>query len=124
MVGVGNEDRMRELALGFGFLRGKNVPHFGLAAHDFAGSSLFEALCSAPMRFEFRHGSSWLKTAFGQRFSVYRVGVRAASGRSNPEVTGCRLQVAECLAFPGRIWAEKWHFSFFGLGVGVDSLSI
>jgi hypothetical protein len=45
-----------QLALGFGLLRREDMPHFGLAALEFARAGLFEALGRAPMRFEFRHG--------------------------------------------------------------------
>ena len=56
VVGVGNQNAVSELAFGFRLLRREDVPHFGLAAHKFARGRLFEALGSAPMRFEFGHG--------------------------------------------------------------------
>ena len=56
MVGVRNQHAVSQLALGFGLFRRKNVPHLGLSPHEFAGGSLFEALCSAPMGLHFRHG--------------------------------------------------------------------
>ena len=56
MVGVGNQRAVRQLPLGFGLLRRENVPHFGLAAHEFARAGLFEALSRAPVCFEFGHG--------------------------------------------------------------------
>src|SRR5580698_5152205 len=56
VVGVRDERAVCQLALGLGLHRRKDVAHLRLAANDFASTSLLEALCSAPVCFQFGHG--------------------------------------------------------------------